>query len=173
MARVSDTDLLYISKGVKERLDTLAAGERLINATGYSIDKLRRKTVEDRLQLAKAILKGAESAYNSSTPSYRSAVSRAYYSMYHTIRALSFYVNGGDDHQDHSKLPAKIPDDFPSRAQWENDLKHARFQRNRADYDPYPRNDRRFQGDAKHLIALARNLTPEVRKYLRGKGWKP
>jgi uncharacterized protein (UPF0332 family) len=173
MPRATDHDLLYVSKGFKERLDTLAAGASLTARTGYSINSLRSKAVSDRLKLARSILKSAENSLDPTAPSFRTAVSRAYYAMYHTTRALSYYVNGGDDHQEHSKLPANIPKDFPSRSHWENELKRARLERNRADYDPYPKNDRRFENTALDLIQIARDLTLVARRYLRFKGWNP
>ena len=135
MPKANDNDLTFVSKGTKERLDLLAAGVSLEKRTGYSISILRGKAVGDRLGLARFILKNAEHALTQAVPSYRTAVSRAYYSMYHAARALSFFSNGGDDYEEHSKLPGNIPKDFPSRASWENKLKRARLERNRADYD--------------------------------------
>ena len=173
MPRATDDDLLYVSKGSKERLDTLAAGVHLENRTGYTVETLRAKVVTDRLELARSILGSAENSVDLPAPSFRTAVSRAYYAMYHATRALSYFVHGGDDQQEHSKLPASIPHDFPSRSHWENELKHARLERNRADYDPYPKNDRRFENAAKDLIRHARDFIPRARHYLRSKGWRP
>lgn len=173
MPRATDKDLLFVSKGSKERLDTLVAGTRLVASTGYPIETLRSKAVSDRLELARSILKSAENSLTRPAPSFRTAVSRAYYAMYHTIRALSYFTHGGDDHQEHSKLPASIPTDFPSHSRWENELKRARLERNRADYDPYPRNDRRFEDAAEYLTQNARILLPIARRYLRYKGWRP
>jgi uncharacterized protein (UPF0332 family) len=173
MPRATSNELLYVSKSHKERLDTLDHGANLTARTGYSIESLRSKVVSDRLTLARSILNSAKNSQNSKTPSFRTATSRAYYAMYHTARALSYYVNGGDDHQEHSKLPANIPSDFPSRSQWENELKQARLHRNRADYDPYPRSDQMFEHNAADLIQAAQNLLQLTRRYLRGKGWNP
>ena len=173
MPRATDQDLIFVSKGSKERLDILAAGVRLAQTTGYSIETLRRKAVTDRLKLARSILQSAEDTLAQPTPSYRTAVSRAYYAMYHTTRALSYFVHGGDDNEDHSKLPASIPRDFPSRSHWENELKRARLERNRADYDPYPKSDRKFESAAQDLVEHARNLMPAARRYLRNNGWTP
>ena len=173
MPRATYSDLLFVSKGSKERLETLAAGVSLAERTGYSIRTLRGKAVTDRLKLAHSILKSAENSLAGPTPSFRTAVSRAYYAMYHTTRALSYFVHGGDDHQDHSKLPGSIPHDFPSRSRWQNELKRARLGRNRADYDPYPKNDRQFESAAQDFLQHARDLMPTARRYLRCKGWKP
>ena len=173
MPRATDQDLLFVSKGSMERLDAFAAGASLTERTGYSISALRSKAVSDRLKLARSILESAENSLARPTPSFRTAVSRAYYSMYHITRALSYFVHGGDDNQDHYKLPGSIPHDFPSHSHWENELKRARLERNRADYDPYPKSDRQFESTAQDLVQHARDLMPVVRRYLRHKGWKP
>lgn len=173
MPGATEQDLLQISKGSKDRLDTLAWGESLAARTGYSINDLRNKAVTDRLRLASSILKSAEQLLMSPNPSYRTTVSRAYYAMYHTVRALSYFANGGDDHQEHSKLPGNIPRDFSSLIHWENKLKQARLDRNRADYDPYPKKDEKFEPIAQDLVHSARQLLPVTRQYLKTKGWKP
>ena len=109
MPRATSSDLLFVSKGSKERLDTLAAGVSLAERTGYSIRTLRGKAVSDRLKLAYLILKRAENSIIGPTPACRTAVSRAYYAMYHAARGLSYFVHGGDDYEAHIKLPANIP----------------------------------------------------------------
>jgi hypothetical protein len=90
--------------------------------------------------------------------------------MYHCFRAVSYYTHGGDDHEEHTVLPSRIPNDFPNRDVWENNLKNARLERNRADYDPYPRQDRRFEVVATDVIQKARLLIPIAVQYLRSKG---
>lgn len=90
--------------------------------------------------------------------------------MYHLIRAVVYYHAGGDDHEDHTKLPGEIPKDFPDVGVWTNTLKQARFERNRADYDPYPKQDAKFSLIAEDLVAQAKRLTRISRNYLLGKG---
>jgi hypothetical protein len=89
--------------------------------------------------------------------------------MYQATRAVVFFVTDGDDHEQHTVLPGNLPKDFPSNTQWEADLKNARFERNRADYDPYPP-DRAFEPIARTLTAQATTLLPTARHYLIGKG---
>lgn len=173
MRRAIARDLLFVSKSQKERIDLLRRGQQLVADTGYSIDALRDKAVSDRLQLANTILRSARSATNPPNASYRTAVSRAYYAMYHAFRAVSFFVNGGDDYEAHLALPKHIPNDFPMHISWENDLKDARLQRNQADYDPYPKNDLQFASMAQQLIPKAEDAIAVSRRYLRDKGWQP
>ena len=101
---------------------------------------------------------------------YRMAVSTSYYAMYHAFRALVFFMKEGDDHEKHTLLPDHIPDDFPDSDNWQNKLKNARFERNKADYDPYPESDTSFEGAARQLVDSAQELIPAIRRYLRSKG---
>ncbi|PPT84501.1 hypothetical protein XarbCFBP8149_19440 [Xanthomonas arboricola] len=89
--------------------------------------------------------------------------------MYHAARAATFMSYGGDDHEQHTVLPSKLPKDFPDAAQHQNSLKNARFERNRADYDPYPRSDDDFSEAAATLVADATLIVSTTRKYLSTK----
>jgi uncharacterized protein (UPF0332 family) len=171
MRKVGTQELLFVSKANKEKLDALATGAGLVSRTGYQIHELRARAALDRLALARLMLDSAEQASN--TNLHRASVSRAYYSMYHAFRAATYYVVGGDDHEKHSELPSKLPSDFPNRATWENSLKTARLERNRADYDPYPRKEVQFQATARTIVADAQSLLPIIKNYLRQKGCLP
>jgi hypothetical protein len=81
-------------------------------------------------------------------------------------------VERGDDHESHSDLPKHIPNDFPNRNVWENCIKTARLERNRADYDPYPKLDRAFADAAKCTLESAQEFLPLVRQYLLRRGCK-
>lgn len=172
MPKATGQDLLFVSKASKERLDAFAAGISLVQRTDYDLTQLRAKATLDRIIFARDFLQSAETAINSAPPMNRVAVSRGYYSMYHCLRAAVFFVNGGDDHEKHSILPNKLPDDFPDQKYWENSLKGARYDRNRADYDPYPKNDNQFRSAAENIVANAKLIIPITRAYLRRKGCK-
>ncbi|MGB6028833.1 MAG: hypothetical protein WBG22_03670 [Rhodanobacter sp.] len=168
MARALVKDLLFVSKSPKERLDYLAAGASLVARTGLDVRKLRAKAAADRLVLASAMLKEAR-ALHAGQSLRRTVVGRAYYAMYHAIRAATFLSYGGDDHEQHTVLPSKLPLDFPDRNRWQNALKNARLERNRADYDPYPRRDDEFQKCADTMLVEAIDLVAVARKYVRAK----
>lgn len=170
MPRARAKDLLLVSKSPKKTIDLFKAGASLQARTGYEIDVLRSKATVDRIELSQRLCLAAKAATNGANASFRSATSRAYYSMYHALRATAYFVHQGDDHEEHTKLPSGIPRDFPGRAAWENDLKGARLERNRADYDPYPKNDLMFKSIALDLIKKAEDLSPVVRSYLKKKG---
>lgn len=170
MPRARAQDLLRVAKSKHETIDLFKAGVSLEKRTGYDIDILLSKATVDRIELSQRLRRAAEAATKGTHRSFRSATSRAYYSMYHALRATAFFAHKGDDHEAHSKLPSGIPSDFPDRDNWENDLKNARYERNRADYDPYPKNDLMFEPIAIQLIQKAEALLPIVRSYLKKSG---
>lgn len=163
-------DLRFLSELSTARMQDLSAGHSLVSRTGYTIEELVAKVAIDRLQLAAALHREARAALQRRPPSYRNAISRAYYAMYQTFRGVVFFRTGGDDHEKHTVLPQHLPTDFPAVSFWENALKNARLERNRADYEPYPRNDLAFGKRAKDICKQSQQLRSVARAYLRGKG---
>jgi hypothetical protein len=90
--------------------------------------------------------------------------------MYHAARAVVYFSHGGDDHQSHSDLPTKLPDDFVDAGLWQNSLKDARSRRNQADYDPYPMAEATWRPIAAILANEAPRLVALAEQYLRAKG---
>lgn len=168
--RASAKDLLHIAESRADKLSAYQAGISLTTRTGYSIDELRGIACRDRMSFAREILKSAQWALAHHPPLYRLALGRAYYSMYHSIRTVVFFMNGGDDHQEHRELPKHLPRDFPNSTNWENALKDARLERNHADYEAYPRNAAGFKSSAERTVQKARELLPIARRYLIQKG---
>lgn len=169
MAKITDSELLLVSKAAQEKLRDFSQGVQLTMRAGASIKELQLRVANDRLKLAKLLLKDASATANARPTLYRTTVSRAYYSMYHATRAVTYVSFGGDDHEQHSVLPTKIPADFPDSDGWKNRLKEARLDRNRADYDPYPRGDSEFFEPADRLVREARSLVKIAQQYLRSK----
>lgn len=166
----SDQRLLRVSESKKQELNAFKAGVHLEHASGRSIDDLLAQASADRLRLAEASLRDADRAMRSRPPMRRVAVGRYYYAMYHAIRSVVFFRTPGDDHEQHSELPGRMPADFPRADHWKNELKDARLRRNEADYDPYPVFDVSFRDPASHLKVEARVLVTEARNYLHTKG---
>jgi uncharacterized protein (UPF0332 family) len=135
-------------------------GVDLTRATGRELQELQRRGVVARWSLARDLLKQADLMMAQAPPLYRSAVSRFYYSMYHSMRAVAYIAHDGDDHEKHATLPGKTPGDFPNAALWQNSLKSARDYRNQADYDPYPRADTAWRKTAESLGVQAHELVP-------------
>lgn len=169
-ATPEDSRLLGISKANRNTLNGFKAGVHLTSASGRSIIDLQHQACADRLGLAREFLAAADRMMRSRPPMFRMALGRYYYAMYHTMRAVVYFDNEGDDHEAHSKLPTHAPGDFTQKAYWENELKDARLRRNEADYDPYPSGDAEFGKTAKHLRGQAHQLVGESTKYLKMKG---
>jgi uncharacterized protein (UPF0332 family) len=164
------SQLREISKAPKQRIDAMRWGVAIEAQTGESINDVIGCVCKHRIQLAEYILRTAEEAMKASPQRYRLSVSRSYYAMYHAVRAVVYFTFGGDDNEEHSKLPNHIPSDFPSHTLWQNTLKNARLKRNEADYDPYPLTDSAFKNDASAQLTQAKLLVKGAKAYLQTKG---
>jgi hypothetical protein len=100
----------------------------------------------------------------------RSAVSRYYYAMYHTARAITFGHHQGDDYQSHANLPDHLPGDLADTATRRNELLDARLLRNQADYDPFPDTEALWVPDAQGLSVVAPAFVQECELYAQQKG---
>lgn len=170
MRRLPPNQLLIIAKSDARTLNHFRLGVRLSSASGLTVDQLIENATRDRFQLARETLKCARWALKAPTPRYRVTLARSYYAMYHALRAVIYFTEGGDDHEAHMELPKHIPRDFPDHDKWENEIKTARYERNRADYDPYPKSDRAFSAIAGSSVATAERLLRVSRQYLARKG---
>jgi hypothetical protein len=90
--------------------------------------------------------------------------------MYHAARALVFLASTGDDHDDHTKLPTRLPEDLHQVDRWKTVLKEARIARNAADYDPYPKSDAAWAANARDLKADTLEFLGVVKDYCRDRG---
>lgn len=170
MPPASESELRFLSELQVSRIKDLKAGASLVARTGLEVDALVARIACDRVTLGAALHREARAAATRTPPSYRNAISRGYYAMYQTFRGIVFFVSKGDDYEKHTDLPGHLPRDFPAVAYWENALKAARLERNRADYEPYPRQDRGFEVRAAAILKDSRQLRGVARTYLRGKG---
>jgi hypothetical protein len=69
-------------------------------------------------------------------PDWRQVVSRAYYGAYNICRSVRFFHSGeySTDAKDHHKFD-QLPEDFPQRSTYSNQLAILREDRNLCDYD--------------------------------------
>lgn len=169
MPPLTDAELLHFSKSEQVTLDNYNSGVIFARRAKKTINRIKFQVAKDRLTLAKIHLKDAVAISKCSPSMNRAVVSRAYYALYHAARAASYISLGGDDYEQHTKLPTKFPDDFPNVAYWKNTLKDARLERNRADYDPYPRGDIDFASSAVNFIAEARKFIGLTQQYIKSK----
>ena len=168
--RLPEEKLLIVSKSKKQFFENSKFGIYLANTSGLTLDQLIANACSDRLKLARENYNSARMVVRLSRPQYRLTVACAYYAMYHAARAVVFFVNEGDDHEEHSKLAANLPDDLPDVGAWRNRLRSARLERNRADYDPYPKSDRAFSQTALTTLSDAADFISTAKSYLISKG---
>jgi len=131
-----------IAEATRSKLLLLRTVEADIVA-GITTTQMTFAAARERLRLADGLLSVGNRllAWASSRQDIfcaRSAIARYYYAMFQAARAVVFIDVGGDDYNAHQELPKKLPNSFPNRAYWVNELKNARLRRNDADYDPYP-----------------------------------
>lgn len=163
--------LQRITKAPKNTLVLLREGISIESALARQLDDAMDQTVADRLDLADEFLDMAERLYRSKFDMSRPAIARYYYAMYHAMRAVSFQFLGGDDHEQHTVLPAKgVPSDYPGKDLASNELKDARTLRNEADYEQYPITRSYFESAAKDLRPKALAFVKTARQYVTSKG---
>ncbi len=163
---MAETDHLtqIVSTSTARELDLFGLGAQIVHVHGADWQQIREGAASARLELAADFLARAEASIVAA--SFRDAVSRAYYAAYHALRAATFIAFDGDDHQQHSVLPRKIPDDLDGFERFRVDLNKARLARNRADYDVWPTANADWQRDAQWVVALAQDAVEAVRQYL-------
>ena len=121
-----------------------------------------------------ALLALARRHYNfakrQSGQNWRQKISRLYYAAYNTARAVQLYVSGAysTDVKDHQKA-LKLPNDFPDRARYANQLAALRKDRNICDYDHMSTVSELALSSISSLM-LVRTFMADTTTYLRSKG---
>lgn len=167
---LEDRLLILVTQAERRKLESLRLGVTLEKESGQQIDDLTKNALRDRIKFAQQNLRLAKKIALAHPKRHRLIIARSYYAFYHTARAVVYFSEGGDDFQEHSKVAEKLPGDFPDRENWQNRLKTARLERNKADYEPYPVQERKFAGAAKHTLNSAESFIRNVRRYLKTKG---
>ncbi|NKY29189.1 hypothetical protein [Nocardia gamkensis] len=165
-----DDRLRRVMKADSKTLGYFKEGASLEKALALSITDIIHKTTADRLRLGERFIDVANTMRRARIRDWRSTIGRYYYGMYHGMRAVSFFAHSGDDFEAHNQLFKSIPKDFPSKELRANELKDARLRRNEADYDPYPIDDKYFQGVVRSLDPVANDFVSACRSYLASKG---
>lgn len=145
----SDAVLLSLSTSTKAQLAALKLGNKWHQ---LPIPQVRAQLVSDRLALAGEHLRHGDVLL--AADSFRAAIGRYYYAMYHGARAVVFGDHEGDDYEQHSELPRHLPPSVKGVALGQQ-LIDARLLRNQADYDPYPLADGEWEADARALAVIA------------------
>jgi uncharacterized protein (UPF0332 family) len=159
--------LLRIATAQSTLISNWKEGAYLHSATGATFDDLIRAAAVARWNLARLHQRHGNRLIALAPPASRAAVSRFYYCMYHAMRAATYILCPGDDHEEHSKLPGQIPPSFPNRTTWQSRLKDARLVRNAADYDPYPNGKQYWLDRAVLLRDHSKELLADVKNFLK------
>ena len=100
---------------------------------------------------------------------WRQRVSRLYYAAYNVSRAVRLFISGAYSTQvkDHQKFN-ELPDDFPSRERYANQLEVLREDRNMCDYDHTCRSSDLVLG-TKESTTLVKEFLDTAKSYLASK----
>jgi hypothetical protein len=111
-------------------------------------------------------------AIRQSHPNWRQRVSRLYYAAYNVSRAIRLFVSGAysTEVKEHQKFN-ELPDDFPSKARYANQLAVLREDRNMCDYDHTCRASDLVLGTTQST-SLVKEFIDTARSYLAKKGLK-
>lgn len=127
-----------------------------------------KQIASDRLAMAGDHLRAGDQLVRQGA--YRASISRHYYAMYHTARAVVFAEVKGDDHQRHNVLARHLPTPLPQRSLREAQLTDARLLRNEADYECYPLVEQLWARDAQSLMVIASEFVGELEEFALAQG---
>jgi uncharacterized protein (UPF0332 family) len=165
-----EQELLRLQKFKKHQINLMQNGVRLEGLAGARIEDLLRQASSARFTLAKRFLRSSRYLMSHRPVLHRDVVSRAYYSIYHSARAVSFLTHPGDDYEEHDKVANGLPADLPDVELWRNKIKDARLKRNEADYEPYMSSDPQFKRASAATLSLAGDFIGVCSTYLRSQG---
>lgn len=139
---------------------------------GNALDAIEREIRVNAAQLFRLGHRHYSFALKQEGRSWRQRVSRLYYGAYNISRAVRLFVNGdySVDSIDHKKVVA-LPDDFPNRNRYKNQLASLREDRNTCDYDHAASRADLILG-VDEATELVRDFVRDASKYLRERGVK-
>ncbi len=135
-----------------------------------ALDRIETEIEENVLALLGLAKRYYHFARKQSSPNWRQEISRLYYAAYNASRAVRLYVSGdySTDVRDHQKYE-RLPDDFPNRAQYVNQIAVLRTDRNICDYEHASTASDLALGSTKST-ELVEAFLNDVMTYLAGKG---
>ncbi|WP_146247301.1 hypothetical protein [Micromonospora arborensis] len=167
MPTVTPIDRIYLHFSTSKKI-AIAAFSAGPAKHPFPVDDLIRQVTSDRLTLAGFHLRSGD--HLTLISDFRSAISRYYYAMYHSARAVVFAEEKGDDFERHAELPRHLPKNMHGRAEREAALIDARLLRNEADYDCYPADPSIWQSDARSLAVIAASFVQSCEEFALSNG---
>lgn len=149
---------------LKENLTTVVDGD--------AIDAIEGEICSNVVQLFRFGHRHYTFALNQGGRFWRQKVSRLYYGAYNVSRAVRLFVSGdfSMDSTDHKKVVA-LPEDFPNKNRYANQLVSLREDRNTCDYDHVASRADLILG-VNEAKALVDDFVRDARSYLRKRGVK-
>lgn len=130
-------------------------------------DELINELTSDRFALAVEHLDSAKDQDLSTVRGQKAAISRSYYAMYQACRATVFHYELSDI-DDHQTVALHLPESFPNRGLWLDQLIYWRNRRNKVDYSPYP--DKLLDTEAQNAIKSATDFLNVCKQFLGERG---
>lgn len=121
----------------------------------------------DRFNLAKEFLSQAQAQDLSTVNGQKIAISRGYYAMYQSGRAIIFHY-GRADIEGHEEVVKRLPSTLPNRVHWSFRLNEWRDKRNQVDYSPYPNGN--LYVIAQQVLVEAEDFLSLCAQFLRTRG---
>jgi len=90
-----------------------------------------------------------------------------FYAMYQACRATVFQYELSDI-DDHQTVVQHLPESFPNREFWLDQLIYWRKRRNKVDYSPYP--DKPLDTEAQNAVSYATDFLEVCKQFLRERG---
>lgn len=164
------SNLLRFSKSTISNINFVKEWEATLRTTHATVDNVISIITVERMSLARQFLETARHQKRRRPPALRESISKSYYALYHSLRAVVFVEEGGDDYNAHSELPKRIPTGFPSRDIWKSKITEARIARNQADYDCLGISESDLRSMAEDTLRDAELFIPLAETYLRRLG---
>ena len=136
------------------------------------LEKIESEIIANTLALYRLGHRFLSFALRQSPANWRQRVSRLYYAAYNVSRAVRLFVAGeySQDVKDHQKFD-RLPDDFPRKDKYANQLAVLRQDRNMCDYDHTCRSiDLALR--TTESTSLVIEFLDDAKSYLTGKGLK-
>ena len=147
--------------------------ENLSGILGHpELEKIESEIVANTVALYRLSRRFLLFALKQSPPNWRQRVSRLYYAAYNVSRAVRLFVSGeySSDVKDHQRFD-RLPDDFPSKDKYANQLAVLREDRNMCDYDHTCRSTDLVLGITQST-SLVIEFLDDAKSYLTAKGLK-
>ena len=156
---------LHNHREVRRILEAFAEGADLswFDKASITVSKKWLGLAQHHLRVARLLA--------SPSRNWRSVISRCYYAVYTSSRAIRYFVDGSvkPDAEDHKRV-GDLPRDFPNQSAWSNFANELRRDRNLADYEPWGHVRRSLTYEPADALEKAAQFVRESRNYLRRRG---